>query len=125
LTDKPDPIDVDRQFFRSLIKADVASLIRILTDDFLLIDVMQGLEISKPALLGAIESGQVKFESIDPAETRVRFYQTTAVVTGRTLIRGQAGGSPFTVRSRYTHVYVELLGQWRLVSAQGTQIAGD
>jgi ketosteroid isomerase-like protein len=125
LNDKPDPIEADRQFFRSLINTDVASLSRILTDDFLLIDVMQGLEVSKPALLGAIELGQLKFESIDPADTRVRFYQTTAVVTGRTLMRGQAGGSPFTLRSRYTHVYVELLGQWRLVSAQGTQIAAE
>jgi ketosteroid isomerase-like protein len=125
LNDKVDPIEVDRQFFRSLIDADLVSLSRILTDDFLLIDAMQGLEISKPALLGAIGSGQVKFGSIDPAETRVRFYQTTAVVTGRTLMRGQAGGSPFTVRSRYTHVYVELRDQWLLASAQGTQIAGE
>jgi ketosteroid isomerase-like protein len=125
VNDKPDPIEVDRQFFRSLIDANAASLSRILTDDFLLIDVMQGSEITKPALIGAIESSQVKFESIDAAETRVRSYQTAAVVTGRTLMRGQAGGSPFTVRSRYTHVYVELLGQWRLASAQGTQIAGE
>jgi ketosteroid isomerase-like protein len=125
LNDKLDPIEVDRQFFRSLINADVPSLSRILTDDFLLIDVMQGSEISKPALLGAIESGQVKFEGIDAAEAHVRSYQTTAVVTGRTLMCGQAGGSPFTVRSRYTHVYVELLGQWHLASAQGTQIAAE
>jgi ketosteroid isomerase-like protein len=121
----PDPIEVDRQFFRALINADLANLERILTDDFLLIDVMQGSEITKPQLLGAMAAGLVKFESIDPAESRARFYRTTAVVTGRTLMRGWAGDAPFTAKSRYTHVYVEQVDQWCLASAQGTQIVGE
>jgi ketosteroid isomerase-like protein len=125
MNDRPDPVEVDRQFFRALIHADLASLEQILTDDFLLIDVMQGSEITKSQLLGAIESGLVKFESIDPADTRARFYRTTAVVTGRTLMCGRAGNAPFTTKSRYTHVYVEQTQRWRLASAQGTQIVGE
>jgi len=125
MNERTNPVEVDRQFFGSLINVDIASLNQILTDDFLLIDVMQGSEITKPLLLAAIEAGQVKFDSIEPAEARARFYRTTAVVTGRTLMRGRAGGSLFTVKSRYTHVYVEDIGQWRLASAQGTPIAGE
>jgi ketosteroid isomerase-like protein len=121
----PDPMEVDRQFFRALINADLTSLERILTDDFLLIDVMQGSEITKPQLLGAMASGLVKFESIEPAETRARFYRTAAVVTGRTLMLGRAGDALFTAKSRYTHIYVQQVDQWRLANAQGTQIVGE
>jgi hypothetical protein len=55
----------------------------------------------------------------------VRLYGTTAVITGRTQMRGQFDQTPFGVHSRYTHVYVEQQARWRLVTAQGTQIESD
>ena len=67
-------------------------------------------------------SGQVKFETIEPAEQRVRLYGTTAVITGRTQMSGLLGGAPFAASSRYTHVYVMQQNEWRLATAQGTQI---
>ena len=33
------------------------------------------------------------------------------------------GETATTARSRYTHVFVEQDGRWRMVAAQGTQIA--
>jgi len=38
---------------------------------------------------------------------------------------GQFGETPFAAKSRYTHVYAEQQGRWRLVAAQGTQITGN
>ena len=117
------PREADRQFFTALISADVAALGRLLADDFLLIDVMSGSEVTKSSLLAVIESGQLRFEAIEPVESLVRLYQTTAVITGRTQMRGRFAEQPFTVSSRYTHVFVEQQGQWRLVTAQGTQVS--
>jgi len=37
-------------------------------------------------------------------------------------MRGRFGNQAFAARSRYTHVYIEQEGRWRLVAAQGTQI---
>ena len=125
MKERSDPLLIEAQFFRSLVNADVEALDRILADDFILIDVMKGAEITKLILQAAIASGQVKFATIEPADTRVRLYPNTAVVTGRTQMCGQVGDSPFTVSSRYTHVYVEQLDQWRLVTAQGTEIKRD
>jgi ketosteroid isomerase-like protein len=122
---EPDPIAADRHFFTSLLQASVEDLEETLTDDFLLIDVMSGSEVTKAALLAVIGSGQLTFEAIDPADVRVRFYQTTAIVTGRTQMRGQFAGTPFRASSRYTHVYVQQQGRWRLAAAQGTQIAPE
>ena len=117
------PLTVDKQFFAALIAGDAQALDHILVDDFILIDVMSGSEITKPAFLAFIGSGQIKFESIEPAENRVRLYQTTAIITGRTQMKGQLGDAPFAVSSRYTHVFVSHQNEWCLATAQGTPIA--
>ena len=118
-----DPLATDQQFFDALVQRNIESLDGILADDFILIDVMSGSEFTKGALLAAFQTGQVTFESIKPAGVVARRYQSTAVITGRTEISGRVEESPFTIRSRYAHVYIEQAGRWRLVSAQGTQIA--
>lgn len=120
---KSDPLAVDHAFFESLRNRDAEMLDRLLMDDFLLVDVMQGAEISKPVLLAAIASGQIRFNAIVPSEQRVRFYGGTAVITGSTHMNGDVGGEPFSVHSRYTHVFVREQENWRFVSAQGTPIA--
>ena len=104
-------------------KADVTSLSQLLADDFTLVDVMSGSEVDKPAFLTVVGSGHIKFETIEPAEQLVRLYAPTIVITGRTSMKGTFGGEPFTVERRYTHVYVNKDGEWRLVSAQGTKIS--
>ena len=118
------PLLAEQQFFASLIQADVKELDQILGEDFLLIDVMTGSEIKKPALLAVLESGKLKFDTIERFESRLRIYGETAVVTGRTQMTGRFDERPFTASSRYTHVYVKAQPQWQLVSAQGTQITG-
>ena len=85
------PLAADKRFFNALIAGDVQALNRILADDFILIDVMSGSEITKAAFLAATGSGQVKFKAIEPADNRVRLYQTTAIITGRTQMNGRLG----------------------------------
>jgi ketosteroid isomerase-like protein len=117
--------DADRRFFSALLSADVAALGELLAEDFILIDVLQGGEIPRAALLDAMAQGIVRFERIEVFESRARLYGNVAVVTGRTEMEGQGAGQPWSARSRYTHVFVEQQGRWRLVAAQGTRIAGD
>lgn len=116
-------IEVDRRFFNALIYANVVELDQILTDDFMIIDVMRGGETSKSEILQAVQSGQVKFEEIEVVDRHPRLYGMAAVVTGSTRMTIRFDSATFEVRSRYTHVYCELEGTWRLVSAQGTRIA--
>jgi len=124
MSNESSPLQAEQQFFASLIRADVRALDGILSEDFLLIDVMTGSEISKSALLTVLESGQLKFDTIDQFEPRLRMYGEAAVANGRTQMSGRFERMPFTASSRYTHVYVKAQAQWQLVSAQGTQITG-
>ena len=111
------------RFFDALLEGDTEVLDQVLADDFILIDVMTGSEIPKPSLLAVIGAGQLRFDIIERAGHLVRIYQTTAVITGRTRIKGKFANASFATSSRYTHVYVEQPGGWRLVAAQGTPIA--
>jgi len=125
MQDESSALEAERQFFAALMGADLAALDRLLAEDFILIDVMRGAEVTKADLLAAVGSGQLQFEAIKPCgptERRVRLYGSTAVITGRTEMSGRFGTMPFAARSRYTHVYVEQPGGWRMVSAQGTRI---
>jgi catechol 2,3-dioxygenase-like lactoylglutathione lyase family enzyme len=124
-SDNMNLLALDQHFFTALINADTRALEHILAQEFILIDVNSGSEIAKPELLNALGSGQVEFESIEPAEQRVRRFERTVIVTGRTRMKGRLGHAPFAKGSRYTHVYVEQEGGWRLVAAQGTQVSPE
>ena len=115
----------ERHFFAALVDSSSDALDRLLTDDFTLIDVMKGDEISKAAFLDALQSGLLHFDRIEPLESRVRFYNGTGIITGRTEMRGRIDGNAFDRSSRYTHVFIEQDGAWRLVSAHGTLIQTD
>jgi len=119
------PKEVDQQFFSAMIRSDLAALDRILTNDFILIDVIRASEVSKTMLLSVIQSGQLRFETIAPSDVRVRLYDRTAIIIGRTQMHGWFGEAPFSVQSRYTHVYIQYPDQWCLASAQGTPIVPD
>jgi len=124
MSDENDPLSAERAFFAALLAGSEADLKAILADDFVLVDVMSGSEISKLELLTVVGMGQLRFTKIDVHESRVRRYPPgTAVVNGRTEMAGWFGESAFSAHSRYTHVYVRMDGRWRLVAAQGTPIA--
>ncbi len=114
--------EVEKEFFDALMSANVERLVRVLAGDFVLIDVMTGSEVSGHDLVEVVGSAQLRIDTIDRTEFKVRTYGTTAVITGRTEMRGWYEGQEFRVTSRYTHVLVLQSETWRMVSAQGTQI---
>ena len=125
MTELSDVLASEDRFFDALLRSDGGALAALLTPDFLLVDVMTGSEVSGPALADLVGSGQLRFESVERPEGRVRLYGGAAVVTGWTRMRGRFGEQPFEAHSRYTHVYVPSGAGWRLASAQGTPIAAS
>lgn len=119
--EEPDVLSLERRFFNGLM-ANVEAVAHLMSDDSLLIDVLSGSEVTKSELITVLRSGQLKFDKIKSLGSRVRFYEGTALVTGSTEMSGRFGDDPFSVFSRYTHVYVRSRNRWNLVSAQGTQI---
>jgi ketosteroid isomerase-like protein len=122
---RADVLASDEAFFDALLAADPAALADVLTDDFVIVDVMSGGVTDRAALLDVVASGVLRFVDIvrDPAEASVRTRAGVAVVVGRTEMTIRFGPDTVTARSRYTHVFVEESGRPRLLSAQGTPLA--
>jgi ketosteroid isomerase-like protein len=116
--------DVDHRFFTALRAGDVAALAGLLSDDFVLIDVMRGAEVTRDELIAAVGGGQLRFDVIDVVSFRARRYGSVAMISGETRMRGRFGDTEWSAHSRYTHVYADQSQNWRLVSAQGTAIVG-
>jgi ketosteroid isomerase-like protein len=117
------PEATDDAFFAALLSADIDALERLLTPDFLIIDIAAGAVTERGSFIAAVRDQTVQFAEIDVAADRVtRRYGDTGVIVGRTTMRGTIGSVPFEFASRYTHVLVRSSGHWRLASAQGTPI---
>jgi ketosteroid isomerase-like protein len=120
----PDVQIADDRFFAALLAADAPALGELLADGFTIIDVIGGSVVARDPFVAAIRDRILGIQEIDVVERDARAYgDETAIVVGRTRMAGTFAGSPFEVKSRYTHVFVLVDGSWRLASAQGTQIA--
>jgi hypothetical protein len=87
MASQSDVLKAESTFFGALVGTRVDELEKLLTEDFSLADLSGGL-MSKAALIQAVGSGQLRLEAIEPVEATVRFYGPTAIVTGRTEMRG-------------------------------------
>jgi ketosteroid isomerase-like protein len=123
LVEIDEPLKAEDAFFAALVEGNVKALQRLLSEDFVIVDLMRGNESGRSAFLEPIAAGQLRFTALSVVERRVRRYGEVAIVVGRTAMRGQFGGEPFAAASRYTHVFTrDGAGAWQLVSAQGTPI---
>ncbi len=118
----------DAAFFEALLDRDLPALETLLAEEFLIVDVASGSVHPRAAFLEAIRAGAVVFEEIEtfPDEAVTRLAGPgTGIIIGRTAmsIRG-VDGALTEVASRYTHVFEADGPNWRLLSAQGTPIAG-
>ena len=121
--EREDPIKTDREFLRALVAGEFDLVEQILADDFVLID-LSGAVVPRDGFLTGLRSGELHFESIQPEDVSAHVYDGTALVRGRTTMKGTFKGAPFTFNSRYTHTYIQQSGRWSMVAAQGTPIAG-
>lgn len=102
---KQNPEIAEQEFFKALVEANQETLDGLLADDFVLVDVLTGSEVSKAALLEIVGARGVRFGVIDRINFRVRLYGAVAVITGQTAVSGDFNNQRFEVDSRYTHVF--------------------
>jgi ketosteroid isomerase-like protein len=113
----------DDAFFAALLEADAQRLDGLLSEDFIIIDVMSGAAIDRDAFVTAVRERVVTFAGIEVRERNMRHHRDAAIIVGETAMRGSFAATDFSVASRYTHVFVRGAdGRSLLASAQGTAI---
>ena len=102
----------------------VAAADRLLADDYLGISSNGTLE-TKADELTRRRSGTLHITQLDLSDIKVRIYGDTAVVTSKADVVGKNGDRDISGRFRYTRVYSNREGQWRIVSFEASRISGN
>lgn len=105
----------------AMVKADIEHLGQLWTDDFTYIH-SSGAQQTKPQFLDDVKTGRRKYYSVSLGEMQTRFYGSTAVGTGLTEMKLNAGGHDLDLKIRFTSVFVQQGGKWRMASWQSTAI---
>jgi uncharacterized protein (TIGR02246 family) len=102
---------------------DAGTLEQMITDDFTVIGP-RGFILGKQEWLAGFITGDLKFESLDWSESKVRMFGDSAIVTGRDKQRVTYQGQPQAMDLRAMLVFVKQRDEWRLAAAQFSPIAG-
>jgi hypothetical protein len=112
---------LELQRFAAFERGDISVLAGMLADD-LSYTHSNGLHESKAELLNRLQSGELKYEQLEPEQISVRIYGEAAVLTGVAHGKAWASGTLNTFRLRYTDVYVLAKDAWKMVAWQSTRL---
>jgi ketosteroid isomerase-like protein len=105
----------------AVVKADVATLEKLTSDDYILINA-NGQLSDKATTMNNIKTGNIKITANEVSDLKVRVYGNTAVVTGKSDAKGSIGGRDLKGPVMFTRVYVKKNGKWQSVAFQQTPI---
>jgi ketosteroid isomerase-like protein len=108
---------------RAQLAGDVAALER-LVDDALVFTGPDGALYGKRDDLDAHRQGWVRITRLEPSEERVQRFGGVAVVSVRMEMAGEFRGAPFAGPFRYTRVWCERPGGWRVVAGHVSAVQG-
>lgn len=78
---------------------------------------------TKDSLIGAMESGATVYNSVVPSDVVAQDLGEVVVLTGKAAISVTSGGTPNSFNVRFTDVWQNQAGTWRMVTWQSTRLA--
>jgi ketosteroid isomerase-like protein len=113
-------LEADRRWAQALVKQDAAALKELYADDLVYVH-SGGNRENKSEFIRRIETGGLKYESLELVDPRIRVYGDVAIVNGMFDVRVMSDGSPINTRVVYIHVYARKGATWRMVAHQTTR----
>jgi ketosteroid isomerase-like protein len=114
-------IELDRRRMTAMAEKDIATLNEILSDDLIYTHSNARID-TKQSLIGAMQSGATVYTAVEPSEVVAQDLGDAVVLTGVAAISVNAGGTPNSFRVRFTDVYANQAGTWRMVTWQSTRL---
>jgi ketosteroid isomerase-like protein len=112
---------LERDAAQAALRRDVSFSEKMEAPDFLFIDPA-GMVHTREEDLALARSRDLKFESMNIDDMKVRVYGDTAVVTGQSTVKGKYKDQDISGKYRWTDVFVKRKGEWQLVNGQLTTI---
>lgn len=114
--------DANRRFDRAQLARDIATIETMLAADFTWL-TFAGAVMNRPQTVQHLRSGDSSYTKYDSVDVQVQVLGDVALVTGVLVREGRNSRRDLTGRFRYTRVFVEEEGNWRLRLWQVTAIA--
>lgn len=106
-------------------RGDAAAIAAALADDYTLTD-SRGVITTKADDLEDAKTGKMHYDIFENEDMKVRTYGgATAIVTGKTKVKGTAEGKPVDVLVQFTDTLVKIDGRWRLVAGHVSRLRNE
>jgi len=106
-------LQFERDACKAFLDADVAALERVLTPNFTL-TLSNGDVSTRVDEINELRSGKVHYDVFANYDMLARLYGDTAVVLGKTRVKGTADGKRFDRVVQFTDTLVKRDGRWQL-----------
>ncbi len=115
-------LKVHKEYDEAIVRQDAAAYERLLADDFTY-TTPDGQIASKAQEIAIAKSGDIKFESSQTDEVKVRVYGDAAVVTSRYTAKWSYKGRAFSETGRSTATFVKRNGRWQVMADHSSRVA--
>ena len=115
-------LQFERDACKAFLEADVAGLERVLTPDFTL-TLSNGDVETRADEINELRSGKVHYDVFENYDMLARLYgNDSAVVLGKTRVKGTADGKPFDRIVQFTDTLIKRDGGWQLAAGHVSRI---
>ena len=115
-------LQFERDACKAFLDADPVALARVLTEDFTL-TFSNGDVSTRANEIDELRSGKVHYDVFENFDMKARLYgESTAVVIGKTRVRGVSEGKPFDRVVQFTDTLIKRDGRWQLVAGHVSRL---
>ena len=114
-------IELDKKRMNAMAQKDTAALKNMLCKG-LVYTHSSGRQDTKQSLIDGMESGTTVYTSMVPSDVKAQDFGNVVVLTGVAAISVNSRGNPNSFRVRFTDVYENQNGTWRMVTWQSTKL---
>jgi hypothetical protein len=114
-------IELDKKRMTAMAQKDVATLKNVLCKGLVYTHSSGRLD-TKQSLIEGMESGSTVYTSMEPSDVKAQDLGNAVVLTGVAAISVNSKGKPNSFRVRFTDVYENQNGTWRMVTWQSTKL---
>ena len=115
-------LQFERDACKAFLDADIPALERVLTPDFTL-TVSNGEVSTRADEINELQTKRVHYDVFENYDMLARLYgDDTAVVLGKTRVKGTADGKPFDRIVQFTDTLIKRDGRWQLAAGHVSRI---
>jgi len=104
------------------LRGDAEKIANFLTNDYTLTNSKGEISTAADDIEDA-RSGRVHYDVFENYDMKVRIYGGhTAIVTGKTKVKGNAQGKPIDIIVQFTDTFVKQSGRWRLAAGHVSRL---